>query len=75
MHHGMRQYCNCHIWDKEGANHPRSGGPKWASLLGLLAKVSQLVHSFPEFGYFMIFVEGSPEYWTGEEQQSPPKSF
>ena len=41
MHHGMRQYCNHHILDGEGANHPRPGGPKRASLLGLLTKISQ----------------------------------
>jgi len=39
MHHGMRQYCNHHIWDREGATHLRSGGLKGASLLGFLAKI------------------------------------
>ena len=45
MHHGMRQYCNHHI-DGEGANHPRSRGPKGASLLGLLARSLFLLDEF-----------------------------
>ena len=55
MHHGMRQYCNHLIWDWEGANHPRSGGAKGASLLGLFAKIGQLIGSFLKFGYFYDF--------------------
>ena len=46
LHHGMRQYCHHHIWDGEGANHPRSGGPKGASLLGLLAKIKCSICSY-----------------------------
>lgn len=41
--------------ENENANHPRPGGPKGASRLGLLAKIGQLIRRFLRFGYFYDF--------------------
>ena len=53
----------------EGANHTRSGGPKGASLLGLLAKSSGLVIGF----FSCLFVGAVPSTGRVETLCPPPQ--